>query len=102
MTAHLAAHADGLFEADGQTRSLRHHDVQVAFVALFIGNRNHLDAEGFRDVPPEFNLFAENGIPKQEGRRATFDFKKLYRDDPAATGGVPDLKISDGDAARTR
>jgi hypothetical protein len=61
-----------------------------------------LDAEGFRDVPREFNLFAENGIPKQEGRRATFDFKKLYRDDPVATGGVPDLKISDGDAARTR
>jgi hypothetical protein len=58
------------------------------------------DAEGFRDVPREFNLFAENGIPKQEGRRATFDFKKLYRDDPVATGGVPDLKISDGEAAR--
>ena len=58
------------------------------------------DAEGFRDVPPEFNLFAMNGVPKQEGRRATFDFKKLYRDDPVATGGVPDLKVSDGDAAR--
>jgi TfdA family taurine catabolism dioxygenase TauD len=58
------------------------------------------DAEGFRDVPPEFKLFAENGIPKQEGRRATFDFKKLYHDDPVATGGVPDLKISDGEAAR--
>jgi hypothetical protein len=58
------------------------------------------DAEGFRDVPGEFNLFAQNGIPKQEGRRATFDFKKLYRDDPVATGGVPDLKISDGEAAR--
>jgi hypothetical protein len=59
------------------------------------------DAEGFRDVPREFNLFAQNGIPRQEGRRATFDFKKLYRDDPVATGGVPDLKITD-DAARTR
>jgi hypothetical protein len=58
------------------------------------------DAEGFRDVPREFNLFAENGIPRQEGRRATFDFKKLYRDDPVATGGVPDLKVSDGEAAR--
>jgi alpha-ketoglutarate-dependent taurine dioxygenase len=58
-----------------------------------------LDADGFRDVPREFNLFAENGIPKQEGRRATFDFKKLYRDDPIATGGVPDLKVSDGEAA---
>jgi len=60
------------------------------------------DAEGFRDVPREFRLFAENGIPKQEGRRATFDFKKLYRDDPLATGGVPDLKITDSEAARSR
>jgi hypothetical protein len=60
------------------------------------------DADGFRDVPREFNLFAQNGVPKQEGRRATFDFKKLYRDDPVATGGVPDLKITDGDAARSR
>ncbi len=61
-----------------------------------------LDADGFRDVPREFNLFATNGVPKQEGRRASFDFKKLYRDDPVATGGVPDLKVSDGDAARRR
>ena len=60
------------------------------------------DAEGFHDVPREFNLFAENGIPKQEGRRATFDFKKLYSDDPVATGGVPDLKVSDGEAAQSR
>ena len=60
------------------------------------------DAEDFRDVPREFNLFAENGIPKQEGRRATFDFKKLYSDDPVATGGVPDLKVSDGEAAQSR
>ncbi len=60
------------------------------------------DAEEFRDVPREFNLFAENGIPKQEGRRATFDFKKLYSDDPVATGGVPDLKIGDGEAAQSR
>jgi hypothetical protein len=60
------------------------------------------DAEGFRDVPPEFNLFAVNGIPRQEGRRATFDFRKHFQDDPVATGGVPDLKISDGEAARPR
>jgi alpha-ketoglutarate-dependent taurine dioxygenase len=64
--------------------------------------RMWFDAEGFREVPREFNLFAVNGIPKQEGRRATFDFKKLYRDDPVATGGVPDLKVSDGEAARSR
>src|SRR5207302_815607 len=60
------------------------------------------DAEDFRDVPSEFKLFAENGIPKQKGRRATFDFKKLYSDDPVATGGVPDLKVSDGEAAQSR
>src|SRR5437667_227269 len=60
------------------------------------------DAEDFRDVPSEFKLFAENGIPKQKGRRATFDFKKLYSDDPVATGGVPDLKVSDGEAAQRR
>ena len=58
-----------------------------------------LDAEGFRDVPPEFNFFATNGVPKQEGKRASFDFRKLYRDDPAA-GGVPDLKVTDGEAAQ--
>lgn len=57
-----------------------------------------LDNEGFRDVPPEFNLFKTNGVPKQEGRRASFDFAKLYRDDPVATGGVPDLKVSDSEA----
>jgi len=61
-----------------------------------------LDAEGFRDVPKEFNLFKTNGVPKQEGRRASFDFKKLYSDDPVATGGVPDLKVSDSEAARDR
>ena len=50
-----------------------------------------LDAEGFRDVPPEFNFFATNGVPPQPGRRANFDFKQLYADDPVATGGVPKL-----------
>ena len=58
-----------------------------------------LDAEGFRDVPREFNLFATNGVPKQEGKRANFDFRKLYRDDPAA-GGVPNLKVTDDEAAQ--
>jgi len=62
-----------------------------------------LDAEGFRDVPGEFRLFARsNGVPRQDGRRASFDFRKLYQDDPVATGGVPDLKVSDGDAAQRR
>jgi len=54
-----------------------------------------LDAVDFRDVPREFRLFETNGVPKQEGRRANFDFARLYRDDPVATGGLPDLKLSD-------
>ncbi len=58
-----------------------------------------LDAQGFRDVPREFNLFATNGVPKQEGKRASYDFRKLYRDDPAA-GGVPDLQVTDDEAAQ--
>ncbi|MGH8670035.1 MAG: TauD/TfdA family dioxygenase [Burkholderiales bacterium] len=48
-----------------------------------------LDAPGFRDVPAEFNLFKANGVPPQSGRRATYDFRKLYADDPVATGGIP-------------
>ena len=48
-----------------------------------------LDAPGFRDVPPEFNLFKTNGVPPQAGRRATYDFRKLYADDPVATGVIP-------------
>ena len=50
-----------------------------------------LDTPGFRDVPPEFNLMAENGIPPQPGRDCTYDFKALYADDPRASGGVPKL-----------
>lgn len=55
-----------------------------------------LDAPGFRDVPDTFNLHeGSNGVPRQEGKRASFDFKRLYADDPVATGGVADLKVSD-------
>jgi Taurine catabolism dioxygenase TauD, TfdA family len=50
-----------------------------------------LDAPGFRDVPPEFNLFKTNGVPPQPGRRATYDFKKLYAEDPVASGGIPKI-----------
>src|ERR1043165_375994 len=46
-----------------------------------------LERPGFREVPKEFNHFRGNGVPKQAGRRASFDFKKLYADDPVATGG---------------
>ena len=41
---------------------------------------------------PEFRLFpSANGVPAQEGKRASFDFRKLYADDPVATGGIPKL-----------
>ena len=50
-----------------------------------------LDAPGFRDVPPEFNFFKTNGVPPQRGRRASYDFKKLYAEDPVATGGIPKI-----------
>jgi TfdA family taurine catabolism dioxygenase TauD len=50
-----------------------------------------LDAPGFRDVPREFNLFGSNGVPPQSGRRASYDFRKLYAEDPVATGGVPQI-----------
>jgi alpha-ketoglutarate-dependent taurine dioxygenase len=50
-----------------------------------------LDAPGFRDVPGEFNLFATNGVPPQKGRRASYDFRKLYAEDPVATGGIPNI-----------
>ena len=48
-----------------------------------------LDAPGFREVPEEFNLFKANGVPPQPGKRASFDFRKLYAEDPVATGGIP-------------
>ena len=50
-----------------------------------------LDRPDFRDVPKEFNHFRGNGVPRQEGRRASFDFRKLYAEDPVATGGMPKL-----------
>ena len=56
-----------------------------------------LDAEGFRDVPREVHLFGVNGVPPQQGRACTFDFKQLYRDDPRATGRMPDARIGDSE-----
>ncbi len=60
-----------------------------------------LDDANFRDVPAEFNFFRSNGVPQQTGKRATYDFKKLYANDPLATGGVPDLKVTDAEAMAT-
>ena len=56
-----------------------------------------LDRPGFRDVPAEYNFYRSNGVPKAEGKRASFDFKKLYANDPVATGGIPDMKVTDAD-----
>jgi alpha-ketoglutarate-dependent taurine dioxygenase len=61
-----------------------------------------LDADGFRDVPPELNLFKVNGIPPQPGRICTFDFRKLYADDPRATGGMPDVQLGASELAPGR
>lgn len=54
-----------------------------------------LDHAGFRDAPPEYNFHGVNGVPRQEGRRAIVNFKQLYADDPVASGGVADLKVTD-------
>lgn len=59
-----------------------------------------LDADGFRDTPREHNLFAANGVPPQPGRSCTYDFRKLYRDDPRGTGGVPSLDLHEAELAR--
>lgn len=59
-----------------------------------------LDRPGFRAVPASFMLHAgHNGVPPVAGKRASLDFKRLYADDPVATGGVADLKVSDALAA---
>ncbi len=59
-----------------------------------------MDSPGFRTVPAEYNFHGVNGVPRQPGKRATLNFKQLYKDDPVATGGVADLKVTD-DMART-
>jgi hypothetical protein len=59
-----------------------------------------LDADGFRDVPREFYLFATNGVPPQPGKTCTYDFKKLYSDDPRATGGMPRADIDAAELKR--
>ena len=58
-----------------------------------------MDRPGFRDVPGEYIFHEVNGVPKREGKRASLNFKKLYADDPLASGGVADLKVTDEMAA---
>lgn len=64
-----------------------------------------LDAPGFRDVPPEYLFYTQggqpvNGVPPQAGRHSTLDFKKLFKDDPVATGRAA-LDLSDSEVRRS-
>lgn len=61
-----------------------------------------LDQPGFRNAPPQYRFHEVNGVPRREGRSATLNFRKLYADDPVATGGVADLNVTDEMAAGTR
>lgn len=61
-----------------------------------------LDEPGFRNVPESYYFHGVNGVPRQEGKRANVDFKQLYADDPVASGGVADLKVTDDLAAQAR
>ncbi len=58
-----------------------------------------MDRPGFRAVPGEYIFHEVNGVPKREGKSASLNFKKLYADDPVASGGVADLKVTDEMAA---
>ena len=61
-----------------------------------------LDRPAFRDVPAEYIFHEVNGVPRREGKSATLNFKKLYADDPVASGGVADLKVTDEMAALSK
>ena len=59
-----------------------------------------LDRPDLRRVPPEYMLHeGGNGVPPQPGKKCDIDFRKLYADDPVATGGVADLRVTDDLAA---
>ena len=58
-----------------------------------------MDQPGFRDIPAEYIFHEVNGVPSREGKSATLNFRKLYADDPVASGGVADLKVTDEMAA---
>ncbi len=64
--------------------------------------RMWLDAPAFRNVPASYNFYRGNGVPPQLGKAANFDFRHLYANDPVATGGVADLKVTDEQAAAAR
>jgi alpha-ketoglutarate-dependent taurine dioxygenase len=59
-----------------------------------------IDQPGFREVPRELYLFDDvNGVPGQPGKKCTFDFKKLFGNDPAA-GGLPNMGFSEDEVIR--
>jgi hypothetical protein len=65
-----------------------------------------LDAKDFRDVPREYLFYTRdgmpaNGIPLQTGKRSSLDFKKLYKDDPVATGKAA-IELSEAEIRRSR
>jgi alpha-ketoglutarate-dependent taurine dioxygenase len=66
-----------------RTRFTEHPDPECRRHLL----RLWLDVDGFRKVPAEMRLFpSANGVPPQQGRSCAYDFEKLYREDPAASG----------------
>jgi hypothetical protein len=58
-----------------------------------------MDQAGFRNVPAEYLFHEVNGVPRREGKTASLNFRKLYADDPVASGGIADLKVTDEMAA---
>jgi hypothetical protein len=63
-----------------------------------------LDAKDFREVPPQYLFYTKdgkpaNGVPPQVGKRSSLDFKKLYKDDPVATGKAA-LELSDDEVRK--
>jgi TfdA family taurine catabolism dioxygenase TauD len=65
-----------------------------------------LDAENFRTVPREYLFYTQggqptNGVPPQAGKKSSLDFKKLYRDDPVATGKAA-LELADSEIRGAR
>ena len=52
--------------------------------------------------PREVHLFGDERRAAAAGRSCTFDFKKLYGEDPRATGGMPDAQLGETELERGR
>ncbi|MDB5816905.1 MAG: hypothetical protein JWQ11_545 [Rhizobacter sp.] len=64
-----------------------------------------LDNKDFRKIPREYLFYTKdgipaNGVPPQVGKRSSLDFKKLYKDDPVATGKAA-LDLDDSEVRRS-